>query len=94
MPRGKSNINHCGERFFVHEDGRKARLFTREWREGQDPRHEGLIYVAFQKWVRRNKDMPGYWDAVHPIWWGWTWPDGLNYRIAIVLGPGWVEKEK
>lgn len=72
-----------------HHDGRRVRVYTREWREGEDPRREGLIYLSIQPILRVEGSLMV--DAVHPLWVGWTFVDGVQCRVEAVLGPGWTE---
>jgi len=69
-------------------DGRRVRVFTQAWRDGFDPRLEGLIRVVIQP----VQSYPLMVDACHPLFDGWTFPDAIADRVAMVLGPGWAEE--
>jgi len=87
VPRGMSRSTRCTEAVYRHEDGRRVRLFCREWREGDHPKYEGLIWLSFQPYITHgNATHP---DAVNPLWAAWTFPDCIPERVAMVLGPGW-----
>jgi len=73
-----------------HHDGRRVRIFTQGWRDGFDPRLQGLVRVVVQP-VQTSPFLMV--DACHPLFDGWTFPEAVWDRVAAVLGPGWKSLE-
>lgn len=71
-----------------HADGRRVRIFVQGWRDGFDPRLQGLVRVVVQP-VQTSPFLMV--DACHPLFDGWTFPSAIQDRVEAVLGPGWVE---
>jgi hypothetical protein len=77
----------CTEKYLRHKDGRRVRVFMREWRVGFHPDHEGKVEVKIQRVLRVNGSAVV--DCVRPIWEGWVPPDSVDEVVDRELGPGW-----
>lgn len=74
-----------------HPDGRRVRVFVQSWRDGFDPRNQGLVRVVIQPVILTPCVMV---DACHALFDQWTFPDAVGDRVEAVLGPGWKEERR
>lgn len=78
-----------------HADGRRTRIFTRAWRDGQDhPTYAGQVWLSIQPFIKHFDSSGSSFvapSAERRLWKGWVPPEAVPVRIGLVLGPGWSE---